>query len=155
MFIFVIREEIYLYECSLYLTIQRFPMKSQIRNLMLIGIAGVMVGCSTSSATFHALDSNNDSSVSKKEFRSQIQKQAFENLDQDSDKYITRDEWDEYETVRQPGKRFAEMDKNSDKKLSFTEFSNLRRKHLTLNNLFGTLDRDSDGLLTKDEIDNR
>ncbi len=135
-------------------------MKAYHSNLIPAGVAVasalVFAGCAaTPKATFDALDRNNDERVSREEFRSQVQRQAFDNLDKDDSEYISHAEWYDYETVREPEKRFREMDKNRDKKLSYKEFSDLRRKHVTLNNLFGTVDKDSDGFLTPAEIDSR
>tara|TARA_R110002096_G_scaffold104771_20_gene230775 strand:+ start:4857 stop:5246 length:390 start_codon:yes stop_codon:yes gene_type:complete len=98
------------------------------------------------------LDADNDDKVSRAEFRQVVQEEAFDLLDANKDGAVTLEEWKAVEDVRQPLRRFNSLDSNGDSKLSFDEFAKTSRKRSTLDNMFGTLDRNEDGFLTDQDF---
>ena len=109
----------------------------------------------SSNKVFDRLDKDDNRKVSEIEFIVAVQRRAFDRLDADNDATISTDEWSTHETRRDSEVRFRTLDKNSDRRLTFSEFANLPQKKRSLGNLFGTLDRNDDGFLTPAELSER
>jgi len=105
-----------------------------------------------SCASHHHADTDRDSQLSKSEFVSAVQKQAFSDLDTDADGSISVAEWQSAEDVRAPMERFNRRDANGDRKLTMHEFAECPHKKSLLRNLFHTVDANEDGFIPTSDL---
>jgi Ca2+-binding EF-hand superfamily protein len=104
--------------------------------------------------TFEDVDGNRDGKITSDEMYVFVQHEAFTQLDGDGDWIITRMEWDKSEPKDHPRiVKFSDLDVNADAKVTAIEFAGSLSKRQVLDNLFRTLDRNGDGLLTKKELE--
>ena len=105
-----------------------------------------------STRTFNKIDANDNSKISSDEFVAHVQRSAYDNIDTDGNAFLDSEEWKMAETTNQPLRRYARLDRNRDGKLDFFEFSNSPQKKRTLKRIFGTMDKDNDGWITQEEL---
>jgi len=104
---------------------------------------------------FHAADTNQDGKISLEEFKEHARQSAFDNMDKDHDKKVDRQEWGVADRSPQAEQNFQAADKNTDKSVSFLEFSRRADKNYNYDEVFNTLDRNRDGSLAPDEFNAR
>ncbi|KAI1694652.1 EF hand domain-containing protein [Ditylenchus destructor] len=112
---------------------------------------------------FESFDKNDDGKISREEFvQSFVEKfqqdehqhlsQGFDELDVNSDGYITQEEISKMPVL--PPNVFEEFDTNHDGKLSQSEFVQVMSKDIKslAQSLFQSLDRNKDGYISRDEV---
>lgn len=76
---------------------------------------------------------------------------AFVKLDRNGNKVIEWEEWVAVDQEPDARKRFDAMDKNTDSKITFFEFSESARRTTNVEKTFSELDLDKDRALSPDE----
>lgn len=104
---------------------------------------------------FHSADTNYDGKVTLDEFKQHVRQEGFKNIDRDGDKKIDTNEWKAAVPAPKPESHFDKVDKDSDKTISFLEFSDKTDKHYDYGEVFNSLDRNRDGSLAPDEFNAR
>jgi Ca2+-binding EF-hand superfamily protein len=103
--------------------------------------------------TFKDVDGNRDGKITSDEMYVFIQHKAFTQIDADGSWIITHKEWDKSEPKDHPRViQFSDLDTNMDGRITAIEFAGSLSKRQVLDNLFRTLDRDGNGLLTEKEL---
>lgn len=113
---------------------------------------------SASQARFERMDTNKDGQVTSGEFQSYVEarrneKQAdrLKKMDTDNDGQVSKEEYVAYKSERASNK-FTRMDKNQDGVLSADELKACRKHgHHSGQRIFGKLDNDSDGNVSREE----
>lgn len=129
--------------------------------LGLIVIAMIGLGPSRSEALheyFKSLDTNNDGKVDLQEFSGEMKKQVFDELDADKNKEVTESEWGSVPDITEEKEHesvFRKMDRNTDSRITFFEFSDYAESNSNIEKAFIGLDMDKNNLLSPDEVSSR
>ena len=136
-------------------------MKSRF-NYLWIFLASVIIllvsGVSRSYAVhelFKSIDENADGKINQEEFSEDMKEQAFERLDVNENKTISMQEWEPITDGRNKKKHmelFERIDKDSDKRINFFEFSDYAERNSNIEEAFMGLDKDKNNHLSPDEI---
>ena len=104
---------------------------------------------------FENMDENMDGEISRKEFKDNMERDAFEKLDTDDDQVIEEEEWTSLEHVSEWEVNiefFERIDKDKDRRINFFEFSDYADRKSNLVEAFMGLDKDGSNSLSPDEI---
>jgi len=129
--------------------------------VLFAGMAGMMAECCSAAqtndlkTTFSAADTNLDGKVTLDEFKQHVRQEGFKTIDRDGDKKIDANEWKASVPAPKPESHFDKVDKDSDKTISFLEFSDKTDKHYDYGEVFKSLDRNRDGSLAPEEFNAR
>jgi len=136
-------------------------MKTTVYALAILAAGAAFAGdVSRGAGPHHALraDADGDGRVSRAEASAAADSRTndwFDKLDQDKDGYVTQDEVQKARDARRGemqqkfDERFTEADVNQDGQLSLDE---VQQKLPRLADRFGALDKDGNGMLSRDEL---
>jgi len=104
---------------------------------------------------FKSIDENADGRINQEEFSKDMKEQAFERLDTNKNEMISMEEWEPLTDIKNRKKHmelFERMDKDSDKRINFLEFSDYAERHSNIEEAFMGLDKNRNNHLSPDEI---
>lgn len=129
--------------------------------LGVVVVAMVSMGASRSEALhdyFKSLDINNDGKVDLQEFSGEMKKSVFEELDADKDNEVTESEWGKAVDITEAKDHesvFRMMDRDTDSRITFFEFSDYAEDNSNIEKAFMGLDIDMNNFLSPDEVSSR
>jgi Ca2+-binding EF-hand superfamily protein len=103
--------------------------------------------------TFALADLDSNGEISSVEFVEHVHVFSFKRLDADQNKSVTSEEWAAAETGPESAAMFAQLDKNSDGRVTLKEFKAKPKGHEPIVRIFSTLDTNEDGVLRLQEFD--
>lgn len=103
---------------------------------------------------FKSIDVDADGKVSVKEFSDDMKKHAFEEMDTDSDKMISAEEWERAAIADKNNgiELFESMDRDRDRGINFLEFADYAERNSNIEEAFMGLDADRNNSLSPDEL---
>lgn len=104
---------------------------------------------------FKSLDLNEDGKVDRDEFSEDMKENAFHRLDTNHDNEISEEEWNSVANIPEIQKHremFRQIDRDSDRRIKFFEFSDYAERHANIEEAFTGLDKDGSNSLSPDEI---
>jgi Ca2+-binding EF-hand superfamily protein len=101
---------------------------------------------------FLQMDTNKDGKLSLKELNKYALPRLYGRFDTDGDASVTLEDARKIDPTFDV-QQFEVRDLNSDGKVTFREYRRYAEKNGVLNKLFGTVDKDGDGYITKTEAD--
>lgn len=107
---------------------------------------------------FKSLDTNNDGKVDLQEFSGEMKKYIFDELDADKNNEVTESEWGSVPDITEEKEHesvFKKMDRNTDSRITFFEFSDYAESNSNIQKAFMGLDMDKNNLLSPDEVSSR
>ena len=136
-------------------------MQSCFKYMWIFSLAMIIMSVSVVSRSyavhelFKSIDGNTDGKINQEELSKDMKDYVFDELDNNSNKAISKTEWMSIEGVLETEKHeelFRRIDKDKDKKITFFEFSDYADKHSNLKEAFIRLDKDENNSLSPDEI---
>jgi Ca2+-binding EF-hand superfamily protein len=129
----------------------------RLTRLALLGLIPALTSCAGTThkaapSLFSDADTNRDGRVSKAEFAEAKLRRVFNKLDLNGDQKITADEWKRFDNSPQAAAHFAALDENGDQYITVAEFLKLAPQHSDLDQIFQGMDRNADGSLSNDEL---
>ena len=104
----------------------------------------------SSNRLFDQMDANGNSQITSEEYANHVRHDAFNQINTDNDTFLDSEEWRLAETTEQP--TYYGLDTDRDGKVSLIEFKNSVKDHQALKRAFGTADKNKDGWLNKEEL---
>lgn len=135
-------------------------IRSMMSIFMIVFMLSVFIPCDSFALheVFDKMDQNHDGKVVFEEFADDMSEYAFEKIDSDNDDEITKEEWNRINDVEETEAHrdlFKKIDRNKDKKLTFSEFSDYSKDNSNIEKSFMGLDKDDDNYLFPDDISSR
>ena len=106
----------------------------------------------SSNRLFNQMDADGDSQITSAEYANQLQRSAFDEIDTNNDTFLDSAEWRKVETTNQSGTGHYGLDTNKDGKVSLREFKDSVAKRDTFTRAFETADKNKDGSLDQQEL---